>query len=74
MACSLFVEIKNKQGETVTSNLFSDLTSVVDRQTAKVVYTVALNKQFQENYADELEYDNNGEPTIASIDKILKLD
>ncbi len=73
MSCKLNPEVKNKDGQLVESKLFSQLTSLTkDREMAKMIYALTKEPDFIKEHA--LELDENGEPTIESLSKVINMD
>lgn len=73
MSCKLNPEVKNKDGQLVESKLFSQLTSLTkDREMAKMIYALTKEPDFIKEHT--LELDENGEPTIESLSKVINMD
>jgi len=69
-ACSIIPKTKNGND----SELFRSLNNMAQRETAKTIYAMVRTKTFQDKYKNSLKFDANGEPTIDSINNILRLD
>lgn len=74
-SCALKPTVTNKQGEQVESKLFNDLlnTSSNDREFTKETYYVGTHESFIDTYADQIQFDENNEPTLDSLNKIMNL-
>lgn len=75
-SCSLTCNVKDKNGKVVVSRLWTDLMSFFkqDRKEALVHYFLTKNNNFLTRNSDNLEFDVNGEVTIASLKKVLEED
>lgn len=73
-ACKITPEVRNKEGKLVESELFNSLYNYTqNREDTKLLYTVATNPSFINEYKDELTFDDNGEVTLESLNSVLNL-
>ena len=66
LSCVTVPQIKTADGKTANSILFMDLSNLVGRESAKIIWSIANTKDLISNIKN-LEYDKNGEPTAASL-------
>ena len=72
-SCSLDAHVRNKQGEVVKSQLYTELTSYLPRTVANEYYEVGTNQSFLDIVKDKAEFDENGEITFKSLKKFAKI-
>lgn len=73
--CTLLAHVKKPDGTVVESKLFKDLLNYcASRQEAKENYAVATNAEFLRTVEDRVQYDENGEITLASYADIVNID
>lgn len=74
-ACWVIPKVLNEKNEKVDSKLFIDLYNLTGkkRDLAVDIYGRIKNPLFTEKYGSQIKFDHNGEPTIASLNKIVKL-
>ena len=74
--CSLTCNVKDARGNVKVSALWDDLTKFFkgDRRSAVTHYFLTKNRNFLSENSDVLEFDADGEVTIASLKKALERD
>lgn len=72
--CVFKPSVRNSEGELVESKLFNSLLhySKKDREFAKKYYYLGTNEDFLAYYEDGIKFDENGEITFESLQKITK--
>ena len=72
--CALIPRVKNKEGEFTDSKLFTDLMRFTEnRNTSKEYYAVGTSEEFISKFGTRAEYDENGEITFSSLQKLTKM-
>ena len=73
-SCTISPQVKNKQGEIVDSQLWSDLRKVLPYQKARDAYLTIKGDEFIGRYGNssKIQYDENGEPTYSSIANLVE--
>lgn len=73
-SCVIIPNVKNNNGEIVESKLFKDLWQYTgSRSEAKKYYALSKTEEFTSKYKDEIQYDDNGEVTFKSLNKIVDI-
>lgn len=66
--CAIIPKVRNTKGEVVDSKLFIDLHQLTSKRSeAANLYLITKNTEFQNKWDSVLSFDNNGEPTVASL-------
>lgn len=75
LSCSIDAYVKNKNGDTVVSNLWTDLMKFTDndRTLTKQYYALGTSPDFLKSVGRKAEFDENGQITFASLKKLAKL-
>lgn len=75
MSCILIPEVTNKEGQKVESKLWMDLLqlSSKDREFTKKMYYIGTHPDFINTYRNQLDFDENGEVTLESLNRVLDL-
>lgn len=74
-SCVLTPFVSNSKGETTTSKLFQDISSLShDRKATIVLWSAVTSESFREQYGNQVEYDENGEPTLRSITQLFNIE
>ena len=73
--CTILAHVRNPKGEVVESRLYGDLLHYTsnNRPLTKEYYAVGTNEEFLEKVREEAEFDENGEITFESLQKLAKL-
>ena len=73
--CTILAHVRNPKGEVVESRLYKDLLHYTsnNRQLTKEYYAVGTNKNFLSRVKDVAEFDENGEITFKSLQKLANL-
>lgn len=70
--CTILAHVRRPDGSIVESKLFKDLLHYTpSRAEAKEHYAVATNKDFIDNVADRVQFDENGEMTFDSYKDVV---
>ena len=75
-SCSIIPKVKGNDGSIKDSRLFKDLLSFSnnDRNAAVNIYLRTKSDKFITDFKNKLQYDEYGEPTLASIINNLNID
>ena len=73
--CTILAHVRNPKGEVVESRLYKDLLHYTsnNRQLTKEYYAVGTNEGFLSRVKDTAEFDENGEITFKSLQKLANL-
>ena len=73
--CTILAHVRNPKGEVVESRLYKDLLHYTsnNRQLTKEYYAVGTNESFLDKVRDDAEFDENGEITFKSLQKLANL-
>lgn len=72
--CSVDAHVKNQNDEVVTSKLWKDANRFTeDRGEAKQYYAVGTNEQFVDSVRDQADFDENGQITFESVERLSGL-
>lgn len=64
--------VKNKKGEIVDSILWKELSEQLkERDKVKLAYSIGTDETFINKYKDYLDFDRNGEVTVASLSEVI---
>ena len=74
-SCVRIPQCRREDGTLVNSGLFLDLLeySNNDRKFAKQMYALAKNEDFVDRFKSQLDFDENGEPTLRSLFAVSKV-
>ena len=73
--CTILAHVRNPKGEVVESRLYKDLLHYTsnNRQLTKEYYAVGTNESFLDKVRDDAEFDENGEITFKSLQRLANL-
>ena len=73
--CTILAHVRNPKGEIVESRLYKDLLYYTsnNRQLTKEYYAVGINENFLSRVKDIAEFDENGEITFKSLQRLANL-
>lgn len=73
--CTILAHVRNPKGEVVESRLYKDLLHYTsnNRQLTKEYYAVGTNESFLSRVKDIAEFDENGEITFKSLQRLANL-
>lgn len=73
--CTILAHVRNPKGEVVESRLYKDLLHYTsnNRQLTKEYYAVGTNESFLNRVRDNAEFDENGEITFKSLQRLAGL-
>lgn len=73
--CTILAHVRNPKGEVVESRLYKDLLHYTsnNRQLTKEYYAVGTNESFLSRVRDNAEFDENGETTFKSLQRLANL-
>lgn len=73
--CTILAHVRNPKGEVVESRLYKDLLHYTsnNRQLTKEYYAVGTNESFLNRVRDNAEFDENGEITFKSLQRLANL-
>lgn len=73
--CTILAHVRNPKGEVVESRLYKDLLHYTsnNRQLTKEYYAVGTNESFLSRVKDIAEFDENGEITFKSLQKLANI-
>lgn len=75
LSCSIIPQVKNKNGEIVDSKLFLDIMNLSSKREVIVdLYQRITSSFFLTENSDRLEFDENNEPTLASVVTNIDID
>ena len=75
LSCSIIPQVKNKNGEIVDSKLFLDIMNLSSKREVIVdLYQRITSSFFLTENSDRLEFDENNEPTLASVVANIDID
>lgn len=74
-SCALVPKVLNKNGQKVDSKLYKDLLSFLsnDRESVNRIYYITKNEEFQKSINNLVKFDDNNEPTVASLLEVTDL-